>query len=178
MKSIHFLHVDGLVLWTRIEAHLKASDRIPPGLKRVILAALPFSSQISLNSELIGALSAMDSAAQLLGDYLAEFPQLFANRTGELIEAVLRDPSNQAHLLSLAQYSGRKGNTSTTNTTTTTELESLLLEMIHPPIGSTKIASCKSVAYATQITLQLCQVPIGELIEVKRMNNKNSLFPL
>ena len=151
---------------SKIEAHFKASTAIDAQLKKIVLACIPFGSQISINTALIGALSAASSdstAAALLQDILAEFPHLFANRTAELVNAALNDPS-AAHLKALAQYVSKDQSRKLAADSQAKDLERLLLEMVHPPIGAA-CACLRAIASAAQILLQLTNV--SELIEVR-----------
>lgn len=115
-------------------------------------------------------MSSDPTAALLLQDILTEFPHLFANRTAELVGAALKEPT-AAHLKALAQYTVKNQNGNVAGDSQARDLERVLLEIIHPPIGK-KGACLKSASSAAQILLQLTNT--NELIEV----NKGLPFPL
>ncbi len=134
-------------------------------MKRTIAACIPLGSQISINTALIDALSSasMDvTASSLLQDILADFPHLFANRTAELVTAALKEPT-ATHLKALSQYISKDQSGKLAGDSQAKELERLLLEMVHPPLGQAD-GCLKAVTSAAQILLQLTNV--RELVEV------------
>lgn len=166
-----------LNLLGRIEAHLKASTSISGSLKKVITAALPFGSQISLNTALIGQLTALPEASLILQDILAEFPQLFENRTVELISAVLAGSSGSA-VLALSQYLANPNSSKSCDSALLNDLDVILLNLLHPPLGSDEAAykfDPKAIAAAAQILINLKRQSTSELIQVLK-NNINNFF--
>jgi len=112
--------------WNKITAQLQAST-VPKPLIEVILGSsssssgggggvgcLSLASPQSLPSSLVSDLSTMASAGKdnplstaagtHLQDILAEFPQMFANRTEELMAAVMNSGGDAATLNALAAY--------------------------------------------------------------------------
>jgi hypothetical protein len=175
---------DSFNLLGRIEAHIKASTSLSASLKRVITAALPFGSQISINSALIGQLTFLNDPASdgttalLLQNLLLEFPQMFENRTVELVSAVIRNPS-ASNLASLSQYlsSGIKSKTSSSKSTSIdpemlVKLDETLSTQLHPPLGDSSrddqqtVFEPKISASAAQVTLNLNRQGPAELIQV------------
>lgn len=167
-----------LNLLGRIEAHLKASTSISGSLKKVITAALPFGSQISLNTALIGQLTALPEASLILQDLLAEFPQLFENRTVELISAVLTGSSGSA-VLALSQYLSNPNSSKSCDSALLNDLDVILLNLLHPPLGSDEAVykfDPKAIAAAAQILINLKRQSPSELIQVLKNNNNNPFF--
>lgn len=158
-----------LNLLSRIEAHLKASTSISLALKKVISAALPFGSQISLDTALIGQLTALPEAASssILQDLLAEFPQLFENRTVELITAVLGGSSGSA-VVALAQYLSNPNSSKSCDRSLLNDLDVILLNLLHPPLGTEEPSykfEPKAIAAAAQILINLKRHSPSELIQ-------------
>ena len=160
-----------LNLLSRIEAHLKASTSMSLSLKKVITAALPFGSQISLNTALIGQLTATPevSSSVILQDLLTEFPQLFENRTVELISAVLGGSSGSA-VVALAQYLANPNSSKSCDRSLLNDLDVILLNLLHPPLGSEDESykfEPKAIAAAAQIMINLKRQSSSELIQVR-----------
>lgn len=158
-----------LNLLSRIEAHVKASTSISLALKKVISAALPFGSQISLNTALIGQLTALPEAASssILQDLLAEFPQLFENRTVELISAVLNGSSGSA-VVALAQYLSNPNSSKSCDRSLLNDLDVILLNLLHPPLGTEESVykfEPKAIAAAAQILINLKRQSYSDLIQ-------------
>ena len=158
-----------LNLLSRIEAHLKASTSISASLKKVISAALPFGSQISLNTALIGQLTSLPqaSSSSILQDFLAEFPQLFENRTVELISSVLGGSSGSA-VVALAQYLSNPNSSKSCDRSLLNDLDVILLNLLHPPLGcdeETYKFEPKAIAAAAQIMVNLKRQSPSELIQ-------------
>lgn len=157
-----------LNLLSRIDAHLKASNSISLSLKKVINAALPFGSQISLNTGLIGQLTALPSASLILQDLLAEFPQLFENRTVELISAVISG-SSTSPVVALSQYLSNPNSSKSCDASLLNDLDVILLNLLHPPLGSDEVAYTfdpKAIGAAAQILINLKRQSPSELIQV------------
>lgn len=159
-----------LNLLSRIEAHLKASTSISLALKKVITAALPFGSQISLNTALIGTLTSLLDASMILQDVLAEFPQLFENRTVELISAVLNGGSPSS-IVALSQYLSNPTTSisSSCDRQLLNSLDAILLNLLHPPLGSqeeTYKFEPKAIEAAAQILINIKRQNPVELVQV------------
>lgn len=159
-----------LNLLSRIEAHLKASTSISLSLKKVISSALPFGSQISLNTALIGQLTAFPEASSslILQDLLAEFPQLFENRTVELISSVLSGSSGSA-VVALAQYLSNPNSSKSCDKSLLNDLDVILLNLLHPPLGTEEKSfkfESKAISAAAQIMIILKPQSSSELIQV------------
>ena len=157
-----------LNLLGRIEAHLKASTSISLSLKKVITAALPFGSQISLNTALIGQLATLPEASLILQDLLAEFPQLFENRTVELISAVISGASTSS-VVALSQYLSNPNSSKSCDPSLLNDLDVILLNLLHPPLGSDEQVykfDPKAIGAAAQIIVNLKRQSPSELIQV------------
>lgn len=162
-----------LNLLARIEAHLKASTSISLALKKVITASLPFGSQISLNTALIGQLTSLPAASTILQDLLAEFPQLFENRTVELIGAVLGGSSSSG-AVALAQYLCNPNSSKSCDRGLLEDLDVILLNLLHPPLGSNEETynfDPKAIGAAAQILITLKRQSIPELTQVSSILN-------
>lgn len=161
-----------LNLLGRIEAHLKASTSISLSLKKVITAALPFGSQISLNTALIGRLTGLPSASLILQDLLAEFPQLFENRTVELISAVITgSASSTSSVVALSQYLSNPNSSKSCDSVLLNDLDVILLNLLHPPLGSDENSykfDPKAIGAAAQILINLKRQSPSELIQVNQ----------
>lgn len=165
-----------LNLLGRIEAHLKASTSLSLSLKRLITAALPFGSQISLNTALIGQLTIMPEATMILQVLLEKFPNLFENRSVELVSAVVEVGSTSS-VVALSQYLSNP----TTSTSPSScdpklwnELDVILLNLLHPPLGtddSTYKFEPKAIGAAAQILINFKRQNPSELVQVKNYNN-------
>lgn len=167
---------DGVGLVSRIEAHLSKADSISPGLRRVLRAALPLGSLISVNAGLVGELTRLRSdasaaalpLASLLQDLLADFPQLFSDRTGELVQSVLDTHGATESLVALAQYASASPSVSYGDPAALVRLEMLLVRRVHP-VGSDDAEGDfvpRATAAAALILVQLRQRDLSGLIQV------------
>lgn len=165
-------------LISRIESHLKASTSLSLSLKKVIKAALPFGSQISLNTALIGQLTLIPEASLILQDLLTEFPQLFENRTVELIGSVLHSKRtgsalNSSSVVALSQYlSNQNSSFKSCDPSLLNELDPILLGLLHPPLGtedteefSSSKFDPKAIGTSAQIIVNLHRQSPAELIQ-------------
>lgn len=167
---------NALNLMTRIEAHVKASTFLSISLKRVINAAILFGSLISLNTSLIGQLVIIPSAAPILQDILTDFPQLFANRTSELISNVISSNGSTPSLVSLSQYLSSSSDgvlkaIKACEHSILSDLDVILFKLLHPPVGcvdgNVNVFDPKASAASAQIILSLKRQDPSELIQVK-----------
>ena len=165
-------------LISRIESHLKASTSLSLSLKKVIKAALPFGSQISLNTALIGQLTLLPEASLILQDLLTEFPQLFENRTVELIGNVIQSKKtgsalNSSSIVALSQYlSNQNSSLKSCDSSLLNELDPILLGLLHPPLGtedteefSSSKFDPKAIGASAQIIVNLHRQSPAELIQ-------------
>ena len=159
-----------LNLLSRIEAHLKASTSISISLKKVITAALPFGSQVSLNTALIGQLTSIPDASLVLQDLLSEFPQLFENRTVELISAVTGGGSSSA-IVALSQYLSNPASSKTScDRQILNDLDVILMNSLHPPLGCAEENykfEPKTIGSSAQVLINLERQNSIELVQVK-----------
>ena len=123
-----------------------------------------------MNTALIGQLTSIPDASLVLQDLLSEFPQLFENRTVELISAVTGGGSSSA-IVALSQYLSNPASSKTScDRQILNDLDVILMNSLHPPLGCAEENykfEPKTIGSSAQVLINLERQNSIELVQVK-----------